>query len=168
VCEQKLKSKQIKLPPLEGELQQFFVTCGRSDVIPVLANRSATIDTTVKWRLIPRKQIEFSYGGFLWDFLRNSRREQSRFFAVEFGHTNHLLGRSRHFTAMSVMYDVCMYVNSCAPSGHRWKYVTSTACYKKHFEVLVPMVYYVCVLLIFCWINIWNRSHNFCSASVIE
>jgi hypothetical protein len=39
----------MKLTPLEGKLQQFFVACRRSDIPPMMVIRSATVDMTVKW-----------------------------------------------------------------------------------------------------------------------
>jgi hypothetical protein len=39
----------MKLTPLEGELQKFFVACGRSDITPTMATRRANVDMTVKW-----------------------------------------------------------------------------------------------------------------------
>jgi hypothetical protein len=44
---------EMKLAPLEGELQNIFVACGRSDVTPMMATRSAIVDMTVNWRLNP-------------------------------------------------------------------------------------------------------------------
>jgi hypothetical protein len=38
----------MKLTPLEGELQKYFVVCGRSGVTPTMATVSATVDTVVK------------------------------------------------------------------------------------------------------------------------
>jgi hypothetical protein len=64
---------EMKLTPLEGQLQNIFAACGRSDVTPTMATKSATVDMAVKWRLNPRRRIEFVHGGFLWNFLRKSR-----------------------------------------------------------------------------------------------
>jgi hypothetical protein len=58
----------MKLAPLEGELQRCFVAC-RSEVIPTMPTRSTTIDMAVKWQLNLRRQIKFTHGGFLWNFL---------------------------------------------------------------------------------------------------
>jgi hypothetical protein len=53
----------MKLPQLETELQTLFVTCGRSDVTPTMATRSANVDMAVIWRLNPTKRTEFAHGG---------------------------------------------------------------------------------------------------------
>jgi hypothetical protein len=55
------------------ELQKIVVACGRSDVTPTMATRCATVDMAVKWRLNPRKMIEFAHGGVLWNFLQKPR-----------------------------------------------------------------------------------------------
>jgi hypothetical protein len=39
-----IRHTEMKLVPLEGELQTLFVGCGRSNVTPTMATRSATID----------------------------------------------------------------------------------------------------------------------------
>jgi hypothetical protein len=39
----------MKLISLEGELKKYFVACGRSDVTPTMASRSATVEMAVKW-----------------------------------------------------------------------------------------------------------------------
>jgi regulator of protease activity HflC (stomatin/prohibitin superfamily) len=51
---------EMQLTPLEGELQNISVAGGRSDVTPMMATRSATVDMSVKWRLNPRKRFVFS------------------------------------------------------------------------------------------------------------
>jgi hypothetical protein len=61
---------QIKLTPLKGELQNYFVTCERCKITPIVATRRTTIDMTVKWCLNLRKWTEFKHGEFLWHFLR--------------------------------------------------------------------------------------------------
>jgi hypothetical protein len=53
--------------------KRIFVACGRSDLTPTMASKSATVDMPVKWQLNPRKQTEFEHGGFLWNFLRKLR-----------------------------------------------------------------------------------------------
>jgi hypothetical protein len=40
---------EIQLILLEGELKKLFVACGRSDVTPTMATRSATVNMAVKW-----------------------------------------------------------------------------------------------------------------------
>jgi hypothetical protein len=47
----------MKFTPFEGKLKKKIVACGRSDVTPKMATRSATVDIAVKWRLNPRKLI---------------------------------------------------------------------------------------------------------------
>jgi hypothetical protein len=61
----------MNVTTLEGELKNNSVACGRSDVTPTMTTRSANVDIAVKWRLRPRKLIEFAHGGFLLVFLRN-------------------------------------------------------------------------------------------------
>jgi hypothetical protein len=39
---------------------KVFVACGRSDVAPKTATRSATVDMAVKWRLDPRNHYVYS------------------------------------------------------------------------------------------------------------
>jgi hypothetical protein len=39
----------MKLIPLEDNFKKSFIACGRSDVTPTMATRSATVDMAVKW-----------------------------------------------------------------------------------------------------------------------
>jgi hypothetical protein len=41
----------MKLTPLEGELQTYFIACGRSDVTLMMTTRSAIVNMEVKWQL---------------------------------------------------------------------------------------------------------------------
>jgi hypothetical protein len=38
----------VKLTPFEGEFQNIFVACGRSDITPTVVTRNATVDMAVK------------------------------------------------------------------------------------------------------------------------
>jgi hypothetical protein len=49
ICSTKAKRHtEMKHSLLEGELQNVFVVCRISDVTPIVATRSATVDTAVK------------------------------------------------------------------------------------------------------------------------
>jgi hypothetical protein len=58
----------MKLTPPDGELKEVLAS-GRSNITPMIATRSKTIDITVKWQLNPRKRIQFVNGRSSWSFL---------------------------------------------------------------------------------------------------
>jgi hypothetical protein len=50
-----------------------LVTCGRRDVIPIMATRCAAVELAPKWLLSPTKRTEFANGEYLWKFFRKPR-----------------------------------------------------------------------------------------------
>jgi hypothetical protein len=63
----------MKLALFEGEFQLFFfVAHQRSDLFPTMASRNTTVDMAAERQLNLRKQIEFTHGGFLWNFLQKT------------------------------------------------------------------------------------------------
>jgi hypothetical protein len=59
------------------------------------------------------------------------------------------------------------HVNSYAPSGYRWSYVTSPACYKLFFK----FTFHLCkfrssMKFSLCYINILNYSNYLCTCSL--
>jgi hypothetical protein len=50
----------------------MLVSCGKSDVTPTKASRSAAFDVTVKWRLNPRKRTELAHGGCFVELPQNA------------------------------------------------------------------------------------------------
>jgi hypothetical protein len=48
---------------------------------------------------------------------------------------------SAHIKAIICFLPDTWHVNSCTPSSHCWSYITSSMCYRKFVEVLLPMVW---------------------------
>jgi hypothetical protein len=69
---------EMKPTQLGAELHKYFVVCGRSNVTPTMATRSTTVNMAVKWRLNPRKRIEFAYGRSSWNLIRKLAEQRSQ------------------------------------------------------------------------------------------